>query len=464
MSGMLGTVSNWVWGPPLILLLVGTGVYLTVRLRAVQFRHLGHAIGLVRGKYDDPGDAGDITHFQALCTALSATIGTGNIAGVATAIAAGGPGAVFWMWVTAFFGMALKYSSCLLSLKYRYVHPDGTVSGGPMYFLEKGLGLKWLAILFAVFTVIGSLGIGDMVQANSLCDAVGGMLRHYGLLKETISLPGAGLRVDAELFLSTLIGLALAVIVGMVIIGGIRRIAKVASRIVPFMCVIYIAGALAILFANRAGIAPAVRLIFSEAFSLKAGLGGLIGTTIRFGVARGVFSNESGLGSAPIAHAAAKTREPVREGLVAMIGPLVDTLIICTMTALVIVTTGLAGSGYNGAELSARAFEEGLPHLGGFIVVFGLVFFAFSTLISWSYYGDRCAEYLFGERAVVAYRWLYILVIPVGATMKLTAVWAFCDITNGLMAFPNLIGVLGLSGVVVAATRDYFRPRKSTTL
>lgn len=460
MTNLLTIISDYVWGPPLIILLVGAGLYLTLRLRFVQFRHLGHAIGLIRSGADSMGEEGDITNFQALCAALSATIGTGNIAGVATAIAAGGPGAIFWMWVTALFGMALKYSSCLLARKYRIIHTDGSASGGPMYFLERGLGLRWLAILFAVFTIVGSLGIGDMVQANSVCDAVGGMLRHHGFLREPLSIAGGNLVIDKDLLLSAVIGIVLAFFVALVIIGGIRRIAKVASRIVPIMCIVYICGAMAILIGNRGVLLSGFRLIFTEAFSLRAGVGGLLGTVIRYGVARGVFSNESGLGSAPIAYAAAKTREPVRAGLVAMLGPLIDTLVICSMTALVIITTGMWNSGLNGAELSTRSFETALPHMGGFIVTFGLVFFAFSTLISWGYYGDRCAEYLFGARAIPVYRWIFVMVIPVGAMMKLTAVWAFCDIMNGLMALPNLIGVLGLSAVVYAATRDYFLRQK----
>jgi AGCS family alanine or glycine:cation symporter len=461
MSHLLSTISNIVWGPWLIALLVGSGVFLSIKLRFVQIRRLGHSVALIRGKYDNPEDTGDISHFQALCTALSATIGTGNIAGVATAIAAGGPGAVFWMWVTAVFGMALKYSSCLLALKYRFIHRDGSVSGGPMYYLERGLGLRWLGILFAIFAVVASLGIGNMAQANSVSDAIESFLRYYGLLPPAVSVANGFVSIDSDLFLSGIVGLTLAVMVGLVIIGGIKRIARVASRIVPVMCVFYVCGALTILFFNRSGVVPALRLIFCEAFSLKAGVGGLLGSVIRYGVARGVFSNEAGLGSAPIAHAAAKTKEPVREGLVAMVGPLVDTIIVCSMTALVIVTTGMWQSGLNGAALSTRAFEQGLPGLGGIIVAFGLMFFAYSTLISWSYYGDRCSEYLLGGRAISVYRWLYVAVIPVGATMKLTAVWAFCDITNGLMVLPNLIGVLGLSSVVFSATASYFGKGKA---
>ena len=434
----INAISNAVWGPVLIIILVGTGVYMTFRLKFVQISHFAHAFGLISGKYDNPDDEGDITHFQALSAALSATIGTGNIAGVATAIAAGGPGAVFWMWITAFFGMALKYASCLLSMKYRVIHEDGSVSGGPMYYLEKGLGWKWLAVCFAFFTMIASLGIGNMVQANSVADP----LHTYMGIPEIVT------------------GIVMAVMVFLVIVGGIRRIGHVAAKIVPFMCIVYIFGAIWVLIANINLVGGAFAQIFVGAFSLKAGLGGLLGTTIRYGVARGVFSNEAGLGSAPIAHAAAKTKEPVREGLVAMIGPFIDTIVICTMTALVIILTGAWKMDLNGAALSASAFEIGLPGLGKYIVAFGLVFFAFSTALSWSYYGDRCAEYLFGEKAIRVYRVIFVLFLPLGATMRLGTLWSLADIGNALMAFPNLIGVIALSGVVVYETRKYIGKRK----
>ncbi|SDC02757.1 MULTISPECIES: alanine/glycine:cation symporter family protein [unclassified Candidatus Frackibacter] len=444
-ESLLGQLSGIVWGPILIALLVGTGIWVTFRVKWLQISKLGEAIAIIMGKYDDPEDEGEVNHFQALSAALSATIGTGNIAGVGTAIAVGGPGAVFWMWVTALFGMATKYASCLLAQEYRVVHEDGSVSGGPMYYLEKGLGQKWLATAFAIFAALASFGIGNMVQANSVAEP---LQASFGVPKGVT-------------------GVLLAILVGMVIVGGIKRIGKVASKIVPFMAVVYVLGALGVLLANASEIPAALAFIFKQAFNPTAAVGGFAGAavlqTLRMGVARGVFSNEAGLGSAPMAHAAAKTKEPVREGLVAMLGPMIDTLIVCTMTALVIVVTGAWETGQTGAELTATAFNKGLPGPGGWIVSFGIIFFAFSTAISWSYYGDRCVGYLFGQKAINIYRWIYILALPVGATVKLSLVWAIADVANGLMAFPNLIGILGLSGVVVKMTKDYFQRNKGIT-
>lgn len=448
-NDIIGIIGSYVWGPFLITLLVGTGIYLTVILKGIQFRGLTHSIAIITGKYDNPHDEGEISHFQALSAALSATIGTGNIAGVATAIASGGPGAVFWMWITAVFGMATKYTSCLLSLKFRTFLPDGSTSGGPMYYLKDGLRLGWLGWFFAFFTCLASFGIGNMVQANSVATP----------LYDILHVPKA------------VSGVLIAFLVGLVIIGGIRRIGRVASFVVPFMSVLYILGAMIIIVINIEKVPETFALIMRHAFSPVAATGGFLGATvmqtIRFGVARGVFSNESGLGSAPIAHAAAKTKEPVREGLVAMVGPLIDTVIICSMTALVIIisglwkTTGPNGNQLTGATLSAEAFEAGLPFVGHYIVAFGLVFFAFSTMISWSYYGERCAEYLFGSHMIKPYRWIFVLLILIGAISKLELIWNLSDVANGLMAFPNLVGILGLSGIVVMETKDYFS-RKQT--
>ena len=439
LHSFLDQASGFVWGPFfLIPLLVGTGVFMTLRLKLVQLVRLKHAWQLISGRYDKKDDPGEITHMQALSAALSATIGTGNIAGVATAIASGGPGAVFWMWVTAVFGMSLKYSSCLLAVRYRHEHEDGTISGGPMHFLSLGLGRKWLGWLFAFFAMVASFGIGNMVQANSVAAP---LFDNYGVPK-----------------LAT--GLVLAFFTALVIIGGIRRIAQVAVRVVPFMSVVYIMGALLILALMWDKIPAAFADIFRSAFSGRSMAGGAMGYTVaqalRFGIARGVFSNESGLGSAPIAHAAARTTEPVREGLVAMLSPLIDTLIICTMTALVILVTGQWLHGATGATLSSQAFDSVLPGVGQMIVSFGLVFFAFSTLISWSYYGDRSAEFIFGKRSVMAYRIVYGLLIPVGALIQLDLAWKISDVFNGLMALPNLIGILALSGVVAKLTAEYF--------
>jgi AGCS family alanine or glycine:cation symporter len=437
----LSNISNIVWGPITIVLLVGTGIYLTLRLGFVQFWKFPHAVALITGKYDDPKDSGEITHFEALSAALAATIGTGNIAGVATAIAVGGPGAVFWMWITALVGMATKYTSCLLALRYRTFHEDGTVSGGPMYFLEKGLGQKWLGMIFAFCAAVAALGIGNMVQSNSVADA---MLHSFQVPK-------------------LITGVIIAVLVWLVIIGGIKRIGQVASRLVPIMSIIYVFGALFILLLNCNRIPEAFMLILNHAFTPISAAGGFAGSTImltiRMGVARGVFSNESGLGSAPMAHAAAKTNEPVREGLVAMLGPFIDTIVICSMTAFVIISTGLWSSGASGTSLTAMAFNAGLPGAGEYIVTIGIVLFAYSTMITWGYYGERGVEYLLGSKAIIPYRWLYTIVIPMGAYARLVTVWSAADIANGFMAFPNLIGLLGLSGVAVKLSGDYFRKK-----
>lgn len=443
-----GNIAGALWGLPAIVLLVGTGLYLTIRLSFIQFRGFKHGLDLVRGKYDKPDDAGEISHFQALSTALSATVGTGNIAGVATAIALGGPGAVFWMWITALVGMASKFTSCTLAVKFRVVHEDGSISGGPMYTLARALNLKWLGVLFAIFTLIASFGIGNMVQANSVVDG----LRY-------INPEIANYRIE--------LGIALAVLVGLVIIGGIKRIAKVASIIVPFMAVIYCGAALTILALNVTEIPSAFFTIINLAINPEAAGGGAIGAAIQYGVARGVFSNEAGLGSAAIAHASAKTNEPVREGLVAMLGPFIDTIIICTMTALVIVIMGAWGDArpdeYTGAALSAYAFEQGLGQFGAWIVGFGLMFFALSTIIAWSYYGDRSAEFLFGKRAIMPYRIIYTILIVVGASIPLNLVWNIADITNILMAAPNLISLILLVGLVKKLSDKYFdTPQKKT--
>ncbi len=453
-GALLDLVDKLAWGWPTIILLVGTGLYLTTRLMFVQIRHLGHAVACIFGKYDQPEERGDISHFKALATALSATIGTGNIAGVATAIAAGGPGAVFWMWITALVGMATKFTSCTLAVKYRKIHDDGSASGGPMYFLSLGLGNKKLGAFlggaFALSGVVASFGIGNMVQANSVVGGLG-----Y-LLPEASQAAGFSLWQGFDIsWMSLITGLILSFLTGIVILGGIKRIANVAGVIVPFMCTFYVLGALLILILNMAAIPAAFAQIFNYAFTPYAVGGGLFGTAIRYGVARGVFSNESGLGSAPIAHAAAKTSEPVREGSVAMLGPFIDTLIICTMTALVILVTGANQSEFDGGALTAHAFKQGLFGYGQYLVGFGLMFFAYSTLIAWSYYGDRCAEFLFGEKAVPIYRWMYVVCITIGAVGGLKVIWTIADIFNALMAIPNLIGLLLLSGVVARETKRY---------
>lgn len=432
-------ISSIVWGPVLIVLLLGTGIYFTFRLRFIQVREFFHGLRITTGFFENPLHKGEIKHFQALSTALSATIGTGNIAGVATAIALGGPGAVFWMWLTGLFGMALKYASCVLSMKYRVFAEDGTVAGGPMYYLERGLKMKWLAVIFAVCTAITALFIGNMVQSNSVAD----------VLSSSLQIP------------PLLTGIVLALFVWLVIVGGIKRIASVTQIIVPFMCAVYVISALYILAVNTDKIFPALGLIIKSAFTPTAATGGFAGSivlyTMRMGIARGLFSNEAGLGSAPIAHAAAKENEPVREGLVAMMGPFIDTLVICTLTALVIVVSGAWSSGLNGATLTAKAFNSSMQARGDFVVGFGLIFFALSTTIAWSYYGDRAIYYLFGKKYLASYRWIYCLLIPLGAVVKLELIWDLADIANACMALPNLVALLGLSGVVIKLTESYNR-------
>ncbi|MCK8825913.1 alanine/glycine:cation symporter family protein [Fuchsiella alkaliacetigena] len=438
MEELFNYLSGIVWGPVLIIILVGTGVLMTIRTNLIQLTKLKESFAVLIGQRDDPDDEGEINHFQALSAALSATIGTGNIAGVGTAIAIGGPGAVIWMWVTAVFGMATKFSSCLLAQKYRVINEDGTVSGGPMYYLEEGLGQKWLGVLFAIFAAIATFGIGNMVQANSVAEP----------LEASFGIP------------KLLTGIILAIIVGLVIVGGIKRIGKVASKVVPFMAVIYFLGALLVILANITEVPAAFAFMFRQAVNPTAAVGGFAGATVlrtlQMGVARGIFSNEAGLGSSPMAHAAAKANNPVHEGLVAMLGPAIDTLIVCSMTALVIVITGAWDSGLTGAELTSSAFDQGLPGPGGWIVSFGLIFFAISTAISWSYYGERCIDYLLGKKFINIYRWIFIIALPVGAAVELTLVWSIADVANGLMAFPNLIGILALSGVVVKEVKEYF--------
>lgn len=442
---LLDKLAGIIWGEYLLIpLLVLTGVYLTVGLRAMPWLRVPLAFkrlwqGRVAGT-----EEGDISPFQALMTELSATIGTGNIAGVATAIYFGGPGAIFWMWIVALFGMATKFAEGLLAVRYREVDNLGNHVGGPMYYIKNGLGPRWywLGAAFALFGMLAAFGIGNMVQSNTVAHE----------LENTFTIP------------TWATGVVLALLAGAVILGGIRRIAEVAEKLVPFMALVYVSGALIILTLHFTKIPPAIALIINDAFTGTAASGGFAGATvwmaIRWGFARGIFSNEAGLGSTPIAHAAARTRNPVRQGMIAMLGPLIDTLIICTMTALVIVVTGVWNSGETGAPLSSMAFTAGLPGPGGLIVSFGLMVFAFTTILGWSYYGERCAEYLFGIGIIKPYRLVWIAVVFIGATQDLKLVWAFADVLNGLMAIPNLIALLLLSPVVFAMTREYFLKEK----
>jgi len=438
LENILNEISSQVWGPVMLVMLLGIGVYLTFGLKFFTFRKLGGAMMMLwQGRCSDK--KGDITPFQALMTALSATIGTGNIAGVATAIALGGPGAIFWMWLTALFGMATKYAEAVLAVQYRETDDQGRYVGGPMYYIKNGLHekWKWLAGAFAFFGALAAFGIGNMVQANSVADAVATLFH----------IP------------SVYTAIVLTLLSAVVILGGIQRIAEVAASLVPIMAISYIACSLWVIVAHYQQVPQALALIVRGAFTGTAAVGGFTGAAvwaaIRFGVARGIFSNEAGLGSAPIAHAAAKTNEPVQQGMIAMLGTFIDTILVCTMTALVIILSGVWSSGENGAALSTLAFETSLPGIGSYVVVLGLVVFAFTTILGWSYYGERCAEYLLGTKVIWPYRLLWLIAIPVGAMSKLTLVWLFADILNGMMAIPNLIALALLSPVIFKMTASY---------
>jgi AGCS family alanine or glycine:cation symporter len=439
-SYWIDTIDGYVWGIPLIVLLVGTGVWLTIALQGIQIRRLGQALYLALVKRKEDGDEpGDITHFQALMTALSATVGTGNIAGVATAIALGGPGALFWMWITGLFGMATKYGEAILAVRYREQDKNGGMCGGPMYYISNGLGLKWLGGVFAFFAAIAAFGIGNMVQSNSVADA----------LQSTFNTP------------PWVTGITLMIVTAVVIIGGIKSIGRVTAFLVPVMIIFYFSSALVILFKHLTLIPQAFDLIFKYAFTPAAETGGFIGATvmltIRMGVARGVFSNESGLGSSPIAAAAAQTKHPVTQALVSMTQTFIDTLVICTLTGLVLIVTGDWNNGLNGAELTAVSFSHGLQsEIGEYIVSIGLALFAYSTILGWSYYGEKSIEFLLGQKAVIPYRYIFTFFVCVGALVELNLVWSVADIFNGLMAFPNLLGLLLLSPIIIRETKNYF--------
>lgn len=439
MNQILEAINHYVWGLPTLILLVGTGILLTVRLRGLQFSKLWYAHKLAFGKSHDDTSAGDISHFQALMTAMAATIGTGNIAGVATAVSIGGPGAVFWMWITALFGMATKYSEAILAVRYRMKGPNGEFSGGPMYYLEHGLGKKWLAVLFAIFGTTASFGIGNMVQSNSVAEA----------LKINFSIP------------PLLSGIGMAIFVGIVILGGVKKIGKVTGYFVPVKAFFYIIAGLIIIFYHIDQVPMAFSLIFTGAFNGTAAVGGFAGAgvaaAIQVGVARGVFANEAGLGSAPIAAAAAKTSMPAKQALVSMTGTFLDTFVVCTITGLVLITTGAWQTGKTGVEATTLAFQTVFGSAGSMILGIAVMLFAFSTMIGWSYYGEKCVEYLFGRKSVRYYRYVFVTLVAFGAISKLGMVWTFADIANGLMAIPNLIGLIGLSGIVVSETNRFLK-------
>ena len=435
---IVGKIGAFAWGPPMLILLVGTGFWLTFALRGLQFTQLWHALYLALIKRKEDGDEpGDITHFQALMTALSATVGTGNIAGVATAIAVGGPGALFWMWITGLVGMATKYAEAVLAVKYRVVDEKGEMCGGPMYYISQGLKMPWLGTIFAVFASIAAFGIGNMVQSNSVADAV----------EATYHIP------------HMISGIILMVCTAAVILGGIKSIGKVTGWLVPIMIIFYVTASLYIIIANITEVPAALAFIVKQAFNPTAAVGGFAGASImlaiRMGVARGVFSNESGLGSAPIAAAAAQTKSPITQALVSMTQTFIDTIVVCTMTGLVLILSGLWSNGHTGAELTTMAFAAEMPG-GAHVVTIGIILFAYSTILGWSYYGEKSIEYLFGVKAVLPYRIVFVCFVGLGAVAKLSLVWNISDTLNGLMAIPNLIGLLFLTPVVVSETKKYF--------
>ena len=456
----LETLDGYVWGMPLIVLILFTGLLLTIRLHGMQFSKIGMGFRLMF-RNDKSGEKGEVSSFGALCTALSATIGTGNIVGVATAICAGGPGALFWMWLAALVGTGTKYAECMLAVKYRAVASDGHIIGGPFYYIEKGMGhkWKWLAKIFAVFGVmVGLFGIGTFTQINGITSAVKNFFDPNGAT--TVSVLGMNYSVA-----TVISGVILTVCVALVLIGGLKRISSVAQIVVPFMAIMYIVFGVLILLLNITKIPDAFLQIFQGAFGLKAAAGGALGAMViamQKGIARGIFSNEAGIGSAPIAAAAAKVDEPVEQGLVSMLGTVIDTLMICTMTGLAIIITGaFKVDGLEGAAVTTFAFQKGLPFPGtisSFVLMLCLVFFAFTTILGWDYYSERCLEYLTGENSkiVKVYRWIYILCVFIGPYMTVSAVWTIADIVNGFMAIPNLIALIALSGVVSRETKSYF--------
>ncbi|MBE7045080.1 MAG: alanine:cation symporter family protein [Ruminococcaceae bacterium] len=460
-SEILTKIDDFVWGVPLIVLILAVGIFLTARLGLLQVKHLPKALRFMV-KNEEDGD-GEVSSFGALCTAMSATIGTGNIVGVATAIVAGGPGALFWMWVAAFFGMATKYAEGLLAVKYRVVGEDGHSLGGPFYYIENGMGKgwKWLAKLFAFFGMcVGLFGIGTFTQINGISSAVNNFFDPNNAWTVTLF----GMEYSWTVVIA---GLLVTLCTALVVIGGLKRISSVSQIVVPFMAIIYVVFCLLVIILNIKAVPAAFAEIVTSAFGARAVAGGALGAIIiamQKGIARGIFSNEAGLGSAPIAAAAAKTKEPVRQGLVSMTGTFIDTIIICTLTGLTIVLTGAWDLGLDGVDVTIKAFQDGLPfapQVAAFVLMLCLVFFAFTTILGWDYYSERCLEYLVGGKKtpVLVYRWLYIVCVFIGPYMTISAVWTIADIFNGLMAFPNLVALIALSGVVAAETKKFFNQK-----
>ena len=459
---ILGVIDTFIWGPPLIALILLGGIFLTIRLRGMQFPRLPLALHFTFR--NEKGGRGEVSSFQALCTAMSATVGTGNIVGIATAVVTGGPGALFWMWLAAIFGMATKFSEGLLAVKYRTMDKKGHVLGGPFYYIENGMGpkWKWLAKLFAFFGMcVGLFGIGTFTQVNSISSAVVGFFDPNGAYLVTVPVIGVQLSVAAIIG-----GLIVAVLAGLVIIGGLKRIATVSEKVVPAMVVVFLAFSFALIIFNITKIPEALYTIVTYAFGIQAFAGGMLGSILiamQLGLARGIFANEAGLGSAPIAAAAAQTKEPVRQGLVSMTQTFIDSIIICSMTGLALVMTGTWDSGLEGAAVTNAAFQAGLPFMPtevvSFVLMISLALFGFTTILGWDYYGERCLEYLSNrsKTAVQVYRWLYIICLFIGPYMTVSAVWTIADIFNACMAVPNMIALFALSGVVAKECRDYFK-------
>ncbi len=442
--------ANFIWGTPLLILLLGGGVFFMFYSRFLPFRYFGHAINVLRGKYDDPSDPGDINHFQALSGALAATIGMGNISGVAVAIAMGGPGAIFWMWVSAFFGMATKFFTCTLSVMYRGKDSAGNLQGGPMYYIREGLGKKWMP-LASFFAVVGFFGATPIFQANQIVQAT----------KDILFVPN-GIALD-NIYLDLGLGVFIAILVGLVIFGGITRIGSVAGKLVPSMVLLYVASVIIILIVNYGEVWSSLGLIFTDAFTANSVMGGAVGALIITGARRAAFSNEAGIGTAPMMHGAAKTKEPVREGLVAMLGPAIDTLVICTMTGLCILVTGAWKSGdLNGISLTAKAFGDSLPGVGPYILALCVLIFAFTTLFGFAYYGQKCLSFLIGARYASLFNYWYVFLILVGSVATLQGVVAFIDVAYGLMAFPTMIGAIVLAPKALKAAKVYFSGVKTS--
>jgi len=440
--------SDLAWGTPLLMLLLGGGLFFLLYSRLLPFRYFGHAIAILRGKYDNPDEPGQINHYQALSTALAATVGMGNISGVALAIAMGGPGAIFWMWISALLGVTTKYFTCTLAVMFRGKDSKGELQGGPMYVIVEGLGKNWRP-LAVFFSLMGMIGVLPMFQVNQLTQIV----------RDVVLIPNG---VAAGFGTDLISGGVVSVLVALVIFGGIRRIGKVTGRLVPIMVVLYVVSVLVIIFSKPGEILPSFALIFRDAFTAQSVMGGALGALIITGVRRAAFSNEAGIGTAPMAHGAAKTNEPVREGLVAMLGPVVDTIIVCTMTALALIMTGVWNNGEsNGITLTADAFEAALPGIGAYLLTLCVFIFSLSTMLSFPYYGTKCYSFVFGAKQSYLYKWFYIITIPVGATATLGTVVGIFDGAYALMAFPTMISALLLSPKVISASKDYFKRLKT---